>query len=311
LPGLWVKNEGANPSGSLKDRASFLVVAEALRLGERRVVTASTGNAASSLAAVCAAAGLEAVIFVPESAPRAKLAQMLVCGARVVRVQGTYDDAFALSLAYTEERGGLNRNTAYHPLTIEGKKTAALELWAQLGGRVPDVVCVSVGDGVIVGGLHKGFLDLQRTGLAPRLPRLVGVQAEHSDAIHRYVRDGVYRNAERPVTVADSISVSCPSNAHGARRAILESAGSTLTVSDAEILAAQSRLAASTGVFTEPAGAAALAGLERLQAGEEPLPPDATVVLMATGHGLKDVDAALHRVELPRPIPPTLEAVGR
>src|SRR5512140_1385576 len=145
---LFVKNDGLNPSGSLKDRASFLVVAEARRLGEKRVVTASTGNAASALATVCASAGLDALIFVPEKAPRAKLVQMVLAGATVVPVRGTYDDAFRLSLEYTQLRGGLNRNTAYHPLTIEGKKTAGLEIWAQLGFEVPDAIVVSVGDGV-------------------------------------------------------------------------------------------------------------------------------------------------------------------
>ncbi|MDP2874689.1 MAG: threonine synthase [Holophaga sp.] len=308
LPALWIKNEGANPSGSLKDRASFLVVAEALRLGETQIVTASTGNAASALAAVAASAAVEALIFVPETAPKAKLVQMVLYGARVVPVQGTYDDAFRLSMEYTEARGGLNRNTAYHPLTIEGKKTAGLELWAQLGGQAPDVVVVSVGDGVILGGLHKAFVDLQRAGIIERLPRLIGVQAERSDAIHRYVQTGIYSDALNPSTRADSISVSCPSNAHGARRAILESDGLTLTVTDDEILEAQARLAAGSGVFSEPAGAAAFAGLMKLQAGANRLSATSKVVVMATGHGLKDIEAPLSRVSIPRAIPPTLEA---
>lgn len=309
LPHLFVKNEGANPSGSLKDRASFLVAAEARRLGESRIVAASTGNAASALASVCASAGLEALIFVPEKAPRAKLVQMVLYGARVVPVQGTYDDAFRLSLEYTASRGGLNRNTAYHPLTIEGKKTAGLELWAQLGGQAPDAVVVSVGDGVILGGLHKAFVDLKKMGLLERLPQLIGVQAERSDAIHRYVQTGHYRDAAAPVTCADSISVTCPSNARGARRAILESRGLTLTVTDGEILEAQALLAAGTGVFTEPAGATAFAGLQKLQASAEALPSDARVVVMATGHGLKDIEAPLSRIAIPPSIPPTLEAM--
>ena len=189
LPSLWIKNDGLNPSGSLKDRASFLVAAEARRLGIDLIVAASTGNAASALAAVCASTGQQALIFVPEKAPKAKLVQMVLYGAKVVPVKGTYDDAFRLSLDYTARRGGLNRNTAYHPLTLEGKKTAALEIWAQLGFQVPDAVVVSVGDGVILGGVHKGFLDLSRAGLIDRLPRLIGVQAESSDAIHRLRAD--------------------------------------------------------------------------------------------------------------------------
>ncbi|MFZ5446749.1 MAG: threonine synthase [Myxococcota bacterium] len=309
LPKLSIKNDGQNPSGSLKDRASFLVVAEALRLREARVVCASTGNAASALAAVAASAGVEALIFVPEKAPRAKLVQMVLSGARVVPVRGTYDDAFKLSLEFTSRRGGLNRNTAYHPLTIEGKKTVSLEIFEQLGARAPDAVFVSAGDGVILAGVHKGFVDLQRLGLIRTLPKLFAVQAEKSDAIHRYVETGRYAGAADPKTIADSISVSCPSNAHWARRAILETQGRTVLVSDAEILDAQATLASRTGVFSEPAGATALAGLVKLQAGPHALPRDAEVVVIATGHGLKDIDAPLSRVQIPAAIDPVLEAV--
>ncbi|MCC6132517.1 MAG: threonine synthase, partial [Acidobacteria bacterium] len=306
---LSVKNDGLNPSGSLKDRASFLVVAEARRLGEPMVVAASTGNAASALTTLCASAGLKALIFVPEKAPRAKLVQMVLSGARVVPVKGTYDDAFRLSLEYTTERGGLNRNTAYHPLTIEGKKTVGLEIWSQLGYEVPGAILVSVGDGVILGGVHKAFVDLKRAGLIDRLPRLIGVQAENSDAIHRYVQNGTYADAPNPDTVADSISVVCPSNAHGARRAILESEGLTLTVSDDEILEAQGILASRTGIFTEPAGATAVAGLIKLQSSSSRLPENTRAVVLATGHGLKDIDAPLSRISIPPAIEPRLEAV--
>jgi threonine synthase len=309
LTSLLVKNDGLNPSGSLKDRASFLVVAEARRLGMDLIVAASTGNAASALAAVCASTDIKALIFVPEKAPKAKLVQMVLYGATVVPIKGTYDDAFALSLEYTDQRGGLNRNTAYHPLTIEGKKTAGLETWAQLGFQVPEAIFVSVGDGVILGGVHKAFVDLQRAGLIDRLPRLIGVQAETSDAIHRYVETGHYSDAPNPTTRADSISVTCPSNAHGARRAILESKGLTLTVTDEEILAAQAQLANRTGIFTEPAGATALAGLVKLQAGPHRLSTSAPVVILATGHGLKDVEAPLSRISIPPAVAPILTSL--
>lgn len=294
LPDLYIKNDGLNPSGSLKDRASFLVVAEAARLGESCIVAASTGNAGSALAAVCAAAGMRAVLYVPASAPRAKLLQARLYGADLHAVDGTYDDAFRLSIEHTREQGGLNRNTAYHPLTIEGKKTVALEIWAQLGGRVPDAVVVPVGDGVILAGVYKGFRDLVRAGLALGLPRLLAVQAESSDAIHRYVCSGTYADAPSPTTVADSISVSAPSNAHMARRAVVESGGSTVTVTDAEILEAQGWLARTTGVFAEPAAAAGLAGL---RAARDRFTSDETVVLLVTGHGLKDVEAPLKHLE--------------
>jgi threonine synthase len=304
---LLVKNDALEPSGSLKDRASFLVVAEAIRLGEPRVVTASTGNAASALAAVCAATDREAVIFVPKTAPRAKLVQMLVHGARVVPIDGTYDDAFRLSLEYTRERGGLNRNTAYHPLTIEGKKTVALEIFFQLGGRAPDAVVVPVGDGVILAGVWKGFTDLVRCGRLDRLPRLVAVQAEGSAAIHRFVTTGIFRKVDVPDTIADSIAVGVPSNARLARKAIEESGGFSLTVSDEEILEAQGLLARTTGIFAEPSAAAVVAALPRVD--EDRLDRGSEIVLLVTGHGLKDVEAPLARLSLPDPVPATLDAV--
>ena len=295
---VWLKNDGLNPSASLKDRASFLVVAEANRLKERSIVTASTGNAASALAAVCAAAGRQAVIFVPESAPKAKLVQMVLYGARVIPVRGTYDDAFRLSLEYTARKGGLNRNTAYHPLTIEGKKTVGLEIYQQNGFRVPDAILVPVGDGVIISGVYKAFYDLKAAGLIARLPRLVCVQAGRSTAIHHYIRTGKYQNALRPATIADSISVSIPSNAHMARRAVLESRGFSISVSDKEILRGQRTLAEKTGVFAEPAAAAPVAALRKLQ-GAGLLDCKEQIVLLITGHGLKDVDAAMSTIRIP------------
>jgi threonine synthase len=308
FPNVWIKNDALNPSGSLKDRASFLVVAEANRLKEKTIVAASSGNAASALAAVCAAAGQRALIFVPEHAPKPKLVQMVLHGATVVPVRGTYDDAFRLSLEYTTKRGGLNRNTAYHPLTLEGKKTVGLEIWRQNGWRVPDAILVPVGDGVIVSGVHKAFCDLQAAGLISHRPRLVCVQAEKSNAIHRYVASGIYENAARPDTIADSISVSIPANAHLARQAILESGGFSLTVSDAEILEAQRILAARTGVFAEPAAAATVAALKKLRRTRR-LGRRDQIVLLITGHGLKDVEAARRGIELPRAVEPTLAAV--
>jgi threonine synthase len=307
-PDLWIKNDGLNPSGSLKDRASFLVAAEAARLHEKTIVAASTGNAASSLAAVCAAAGGRAVIFVPQSTPRAKLVQMLVCGARVIPVRGSYDDAFRLSLEYTRERGGLNRNTAYHPLTIEGKKTVGLEIFAQNGMRVPDAILVPVGDGVIISGVFKAFRDLRAAGLCEKLPRLVAVQAESSAAIHDYIVGGMFRPAPSPTTIADSISVSVPSNPELARRAVLESGGFSLTVGDEHIMEAQTLLAGQAGIFAEPAAAAAAAALLSEETRDR-LEPDGRIVCLVTGHGLKDIEAPLSRLPIPEAIPADISAV--
>ncbi len=289
LPKLYIKNDSLNPSGSFKDRASELVVADAIRLGVNEIACASTGNAASSLACLCAAAGKEAVIFVPASAPAAKLAQIRIHGAELHTVAGTYDDAFAAALEYSATHASLNRNTAYNPLTIEGKKSAGLEIFLQLGA-VPDWIVVPVGDGVILAGIHKAWVDLQRAGLTDSLPRLLAVQAASSDAITSYWESGVYRDAAKPVTIADSISVTTPSNARWAVRALHETRGKAVRVSDSQILQAQKELARQAGVFAEPSSAAVLAGLQSAL-GKGWIALDASVVLLVTGHGLKDINA--------------------
>jgi threonine synthase len=288
LQNVWIKNDGMNPSGSLKDRASFLVVAEAIRKNESTIVTASTGNAASALAAVCAAAGKKAIIYVPATAPIAKLVQMRVYGAEVITVQGTYDDAFALSLEHTRTKGGLNRNTAYHPLTIEGKKTVGLEILQQNGWITPDVIVVPVGDGVIIAGVFKAFSDLKAAHIISKLPRLICVQAESSNAIHRYIHSGVYEDAANPTTCADSISVRTPSNAHLARRAVLETGGTSITVSEEQIKNAIVTLARTSGIFVEPASAATVAALQILKK-KELVASDEQIVLLITANGLKDI----------------------
>jgi threonine synthase len=312
MPHLWVKDETGNPSGSLKDRASLLVVAKAIEYGFDTVATASTGNAASALAAVAAAAGVRAVVFVPASAPPAKLAQAATYGARVVPVDGSYDDAFELSIEACEKFGWYNRNTAFNPFTIEGKKTAALEIAAALKPEEPDVVLVPTGDGVIVSGIAKGFADLVHGGLLHRRPRLIAVQPTGSPAIARALRSGA--SAFSPVlaaaSVADSLVVNAPRNAIMALKEVRATGGSGVLVSDDEILDAIGHLARTTGVFAEPAAAASLAGL--LVALEEGLVArDERAVLLVTGTGLKDVPAAMCRVSIPGPVPPTLAAVER
>jgi threonine synthase len=233
---------------------------------------------------------------------------MLICGARVIPVRGSYDDAFRLSLEFTKRRGGLNRNTAYHPLTIEGKKTAGLEIFAQNGMRVPEAILVPVGDGVIISGLYKAFHDLRAAGLTDHLPRLVAVQAESSAAIHDFIVSGSFKPAPSPATIADSISVSVPSNPDLARRAVLESGGFSVTVSDEQILEAQALLAAQAGVFAEPAAASSAAALLTDEARER-LDPDGQIVLLVTGHGLKDVEAPLSRLRIPEAIPADISAL--
>jgi len=273
----------SNPSGSLKDRASELVVADANRLGIKEIVCASTGNAASSLACLCASMGKKAVIFAPKQAPQAKLVQIRVHGAELHLVAGTYDDAFAAALEYSAQNDCLNRNTAYNPFTIEGKKTAGLEIWRQLGS-VPDWIVVPVGDGVILAAIHKAFFDLLSCGIIEYLPKLLAVQAESSDAITSYWESSEYRDAANPMTIADSISVKAPSNAHGAVVALRESEGKAIRVHDDAILRDQKELARKTGVFAEPSAAATLSGL--LGAIDNGwIEDDDKVVLLISGHG--------------------------
>lgn len=291
IPRLMVKNDALNPSGSFKDRASQLVVADAVQKGITEIVAASTGNAASSLACIAASVGKKAVIFAPASAPAAKLIQIQVHGAELNKVQGTYDDAFKAALDYSATHPCLCRNTGYHPLTVDGKKSCGLEIFLQNGQQVPAWIVVPVGDGVIITGIYKAFVDLMRAGITDHLPRLLAVQAESSDAITRYWENGSYADAQNPATIADSISVKTPALAHWAKQAISHSNGKAIRVTDAEIEAAQLELARMAGVFAEPSSSATLAGLTKamdlgwIDSNEL---ADKEVVLLITGHGLKD-----------------------
>jgi threonine synthase len=339
LPNLHLKDDGRNPSASFKDRASAIAVARAQEGGRAIVATASTGNAAAALAGQAAAAGQPSVIFVPKTAPRAKIAQLLVYGSRVLAVDGSYDNAFDLCVAACQEFGWYNRNTGYNPYMTEGKKTVAFEICEQLavgswqlagseGARergsegvntpypisstqypVPDVVFVSVGDGCIIGGVHKGFKDLLALGWIERMPRIIGVQSTKSAALATAWRD----NLDVPVLVeattrADSISVNAPRDAIKALAAVRETGGAYVLVDDEAILSAIPPLARLGAVFAEPAGAAAYAGL--LQAWCDGLvTPDETIVVINTGSGLKDVNAAIQATGEPQIIALTLEAV--
>ena len=308
---LFVKDDTRNPSGSTKDRASQLVVAKALESGADTIATASTGNAAPALAAVAASAGLRAVVFVPAGAPPAKLVQMLSYGAELLPVAGSYDDAFELSLAACERYGWVNRNTAYNPFTIEGKKTAALEIAASMAPEVPDAVVVTAGDGVITAGLAKGFADLEAAGLISRRPRLIVVQPEGTAAIAAALRSGARDITPVPgaASVADSLTVEAPRNALLCLRQVRATGGAGVIVGDRAILESIPRLAGLTGVFAEPAAAAALAGLETaLEEGS--VDRTERVVLVITGSGLKDTAAARRAVEMPDAIEPRLDAVA-
>lgn len=309
LPNLWVKDDTRNPSASYKDRASALVCLKAAEYGEKVLVAASTGNAATALSCMAAGLGQRAVILVPATAPRAKLVQMLCYGAEVIPVRGSYDQAFELSLEATRVLGWYNRNTAYNPFTIEGKKTGALEIARDLGGRGPEVVVVPTGDGVILSGIAKGFRDLVRAGVLTRSPRLLAVQASGSAAIALAIRERRELLAvPGSSTVADSICVDAPRAGLLAIREIHASEGHAVVVEDQEIVEAIGLLARLGGVFAEPAAAAALAGLQRATQ-ENLISPNDEIVLMITGHGLKDVATASKSFEMPEAILPTSQAL--
>lgn len=311
LANLYIKDDGRNPTGSLKDRASAIGIVKARERGQEIITAASTGNAASSLAGLAASVGIKTVIFVPETTPQPKIAQLLIYGAHVILVRGTYDQAFDLCFAASQRYGWYNRSTACNPYLSEGKKTAVLEICEQLGWEVPDKIFVSVGDGCIIGALAKGLRDLQKLGVVDRLPQLIGVQAEGSAVLTKAWASGTERIAPcLPSTLADSISVGQPRDAIKALRAVRRTAGEFITVSDEEILNAMRVMARGSGVFGEPAGATGFAGLLKMQR-ENRLDPAERIVVLVTGNGLKDVDSAIQATKAPPLIEPTVRALAR
>ena len=295
FPGLFLKDDTREPSGSFKDRASILVAAFARQHGIGEIALASTGNAASSMACIGAAAGIRVKVFLPKTAPVAKRIQVLQYGADLVEIDGNYDLAFDACVAYTEETGVLSRNTALNPLTIEGKKTASYEIVHSLersGHGSPDHVFVPTGDGVILAGVYRGFEGLLETGEIASMPTIWAVQAEGSSGIARALETGIFET--RPSsTVADSISVDAPRNGPFALAKLRKYQGRAITVGDAEILDAQVLAASKAGLFAEPSSAAALAGF--LKARPE-IGKNERVVVLLTGSGLKDIKSAARAV---------------
>ena len=318
LKNLWIKDESGNPTASFKDRASAILIGRAREIGAETIVTASTGNAGAALAGMAAAVGHKAVIFAPKTAPPAKIAQLQIFGAKVLLVDGNYDAAFDLSVQAAEEFGWYCRNTGYNPFTAEGKKTAAFEIWEQMTAAsrqqsaVNDKlsVFVSVGDGNIIAGIHKGFKDLLELGLIESMPRIFGVQSDESAAIANAFNAG--DEEIKPVsatTRADSISVDLPRDGLRALRAATQTNGAYILVPDDEIIAAIAVLG-KVGIFAEPAGSTSYAGLVRAVK-DGLIEPDDLVLVINTGSGLKDVKAAMQAAGEAPIIEPTLEAVRR
>ncbi len=310
---LFLKDDGQNPTASYKDRASSIVVIKAQEKRKRVVTAASTGNAASSLAGFAAATPLETVIFVPERAPEAKVAQLMIYGAKVFLVRGSYDVAYDLASQAAETFGWYNRSAALNPYLVEGKKTGAFEIAEQLGWDVPDLVLVGVGDGSVISGLCKGFEELRRLGWIDRAPQVIGVQAEGSAPIARAFRayDGsrVIINDIEAETIADSICVGVPRDIVKAVTYVHRNGGRFVTVSDQQIIQAIVDMARHTGVFAEPAGAAPYAGLRALA--KDGTLEGKSAVLLVTGNGLKDVSSGTRAVGSPIRIEPSLEAIKK
>jgi threonine synthase len=304
---VYLKDDSQNPTFSFKDRASALVSAWARENGIKTLVTASTGNAGSSLAGICASQGQQAMIVVPAAAPLAKLTQILMYGALLVPVKGTYDDAFDLSVQISAKFGYYNRNTAYNPLTIEGKKTVSFEIFRQLDHQVPDRIFIPVGDGVIYSGVCKGFEDLLNLGIIDRMPILVAVQADGSNNLINNLTSNLFV-AKPSETIADSISVDVPRCFHMTASFMEKYQGESVSVSDAEILEASVQLSHLTGIFSEPAAAAAYAGLLKYQ-GKSLIPARSKNVVLLTGSGLKDLSAVQSSIHMPDPVEPRIQAV--
>lgn len=305
---LYIKDDGQNPTASLKDRASALAVVKAQEAGAVTIACSSTGNAASSLAGNAAAAGLHSYIFVPARAPKGKVAQLQIFGATVISVDGTYEDTFELSKAAIETWGWYNRNAAINPYLLEGKKTVALEIMEQLGWQAPDYVALSVGDGCTIAGVWKGLKDLYAVGFIDRLPRLISVQAAGCCPLNRAIVENKPWEPMEENTLADSIAVGVPRNADKALMAIRESKGVVVTVSDEEILSAMRLLGRTCGVFGEPAGVTGTAGVKKALE-LDLISPESTVVSVVTGNGLKDVANGIRAAGEPMLVKPEMDAL--
>ena len=307
---LYVKDDGLNPTSSLKDRASAMAVAKAKEAGKDIIACSSTGNAASSLAGNAAAAGMKTYIFVPSRAPKGKVAQLLTFGATVVSVQGNYEETFELSSKAIDRWGWYNRNAAVNPYLSEGKKTVSLEICEQLQWKAPDYIAVAVGDGCTIGGVWKGLKDLYAIGFIDKLPRLISCQAEGCCPLNRAIEEKAPWHPMEENTLADSIAVGVPRNPDKALQAIEESNGLVVNVSDAEIMAAQKLLGSVCGLFGEPAGVTGTAGVKKLcEMGV--LGKDDTVVTMISGNGLKDVENAIKAAGAPISCPNDMESLLR
>lgn len=313
LKRLRVKDEGQNPTGSFKDRGMTLGVSKAVEIGAERVACASTGNTSASLAAYAARAGLECIVVIPSGkVSSGKLAQAMVYGARVVQLEGSFDDALRVVMELAQFDMGLYLLNSVNPYRLEGQKTLAYEVWDQLGGTVPDTIIVPVGNAGNISAIWKGFRDLNQLGLISDLPRMVGVQAEGASPIAQAFKRGLNKiePVPNPETVATAIRIGSPTSWKKALMAVRSSKGLIETVTDQEILHAQKLLASLEGIFVEPASASSIAGLKKLvESGA--VNREEEIVCVTTGHGLKDPEAVVHLCEKPITVDKDMDAIKR
>lgn len=307
---LLVKDDGINPTASLKDRASSIGVAMAIQSGKKKITCSSTGNAASSLAGNAASAGLHSYIFVPGNAPEGKIAQCLIFGARVFVVDGTYEQAFDLSMECVQKFGMYNRNSGINPFLVEGKKTVSFELSEQLEWMIPDYIIMSVGDGCSIAAAYKGMQEFYQLGLIDRIPRFIGVQAEGASPIYKAWKTSQDIQYQKPATLADSIAVGTPRNWRKAIDAVRKSDGLFITVSDSDILKAMKELGRATGICAEPAGVTCYAGMQIL-AGQGFFSHSDQVALIISGNGLKDVASVVKAAGGYQKISPNIHEVEK
>ena len=304
-----MKDDSQNPTFSFKDRASAIVSAYAKENGFNTIVTASTGNAGSSLAGICASQGQKAIIIVPETAPAAKLTQIIMYGAKIILIKGNYDDAFDLSVEASKEFGWYNRNTAFNPLTIEGKKTVSFELFEQMNYTVPDNIFVPVGDGAIISSVYKGFEDLLKLKIINKMPCIIAIQSDGSDNLIRNISKEKFISKSSS-TIADSISVDIPRNFYMAQHFIRTYLGNYLSVSDDEIIKASLILSKNTGIFSEPAAAAAFAGLLSYSKNHQ-ITDNSNNIVLLTGSGLKDLSSVKKIFNISESIKPSIKEMKK
>ncbi len=286
IPRLFVKNEGENPTGSFKDRGMTVGIALAAAVGARAVACASTGNTSASMAAYAARAGLTALVLIPAGKVAiGKVSQAVAYGARIAQIEGNFDDAMRLVVELSLKERNVYLLNSLNPYRLEGQKTLAFEVCEALRD-VPDALVLPMGNAGNISAIWKGFKEFLRLGFVKRLPKIIGVQAERSAPIVKYLRGGGECRVENPETVATAIRIGAPVNWVKAVAAIRDSGGEAGTVSDREILDAQRRLARTEGLFVEPASATPIAYLMRRK-----LRGIRTAVCVATGNGLKDPDA--------------------